>query len=55
WEQRRIEAFQIAITCLRTEFQCGRPSHFQLVKLMENTYFRTHVASRIPQEDPLTA
>ncbi|KAA6383695.1 MAG: hypothetical protein EZS28_020780 [Streblomastix strix] len=54
WEQRLRKAFQTTVTSKRTELQCSRPSHFQLVQLMENTYFRTHVASRIPQEDPPT-
>ncbi|KAA6367040.1 MAG: hypothetical protein EZS28_037434 [Streblomastix strix] len=54
WEQRRREAFQTTVTSLRTEFQCGRSSHFQLVQPVENTYRRTYVASRIPQEDPPT-
>ncbi|KAA6390767.1 MAG: hypothetical protein EZS28_013704 [Streblomastix strix] len=55
WEQRRREAFQTAVTSQGTEFQSSRQSHFQLVKLMENTYSRTYVTCRIPQEDPLTA
>ncbi|KAA6342415.1 MAG: hypothetical protein EZS28_052392 [Streblomastix strix] len=54
-EQRRRKAFQTAVTGQRTELQCGRPSHFQLVQPMENIYFSTHVACRIPQEDPPTA
>ncbi|KAA6372125.1 MAG: hypothetical protein EZS28_032347, partial [Streblomastix strix] len=52
WEQRRREAFQTAVTSQRTEFQCGRPSHFQLVQPVENTYCRTYLASRISQRDP---
>ncbi|KAA6400220.1 MAG: hypothetical protein EZS28_004253 [Streblomastix strix] len=55
WEQERREAFQTVVISQRTEFQCSRPSHFQLVKLMENTYSRSHIAGRIPQKDQSTA
>ncbi|KAA6351072.1 MAG: hypothetical protein EZS28_051860 [Streblomastix strix] len=55
WEQRRREVVQTIAASWRTEFQRGRSSHFQLVQPVENTYYRTHVASRIPQEDPSTA
>ncbi|KAA6389907.1 MAG: hypothetical protein EZS28_014569 [Streblomastix strix] len=55
WEQRRRETFQTAVISQRTEFQSGRSSHFQLVEPMENTYCRTNIAGRIPQEDQSTA
>ncbi|KAA6402741.1 MAG: hypothetical protein EZS28_001732 [Streblomastix strix] len=53
-EQRLREDLQIIIISQKTEFQCGRPNHFQLVKPIENTFCRTHIAGKIPQEDPPT-
>ncbi|KAA6375878.1 MAG: hypothetical protein EZS28_028593, partial [Streblomastix strix] len=54
-EQRRRKAFQTTVTSQMTEFQRCRPSHLQLIKLMENTLFRTNIAGKIPQEYRLTA
>ncbi|KAA6373256.1 MAG: hypothetical protein EZS28_031214, partial [Streblomastix strix] len=54
WEQRRRKTIQTIVIGQRTEFQSSRVSHFQLVKSMENTYSRTHIAGGIPQEDQST-
>ncbi|KAA6353614.1 MAG: hypothetical protein EZS28_050859 [Streblomastix strix] len=49
-ERRRRKAFQTIATSQRTDYQCSRPSHFQLIELMYGAYLGARTISSLSQE-----